>query len=597
MWGAAPHYHRDAATMPTRTSNTTYRKNRAQLLSGNPTCHWCKKRPAVEADHLIEHDAGGTDDLDNLVPACKQCNGLRGQRYLQQKTRRRQAARNAATANQPKTFLDQPPPRPRRPSLSLSEGKPKETKRTGHDLPRLETMVRDSVGTYGPNVADWSSAHLGVELMPWQRHVLNQQLAYDADGNWCHALSLVSVARQNGKTVALSALIGWLLTEYPVLAGRPITVLSTAHRLDLATSLFQDLAPILEAKFGGKAVWAYARNSITIGKSKWVVKAARPSAGHGMSVDFLIVDEVWGVDSDTLDIGLLPTQRARPNPLCSMWSTAGTEESVAMLRHRETALRAIDTGGPSPIYLAEYSPPPELDPMDPDAWSYANPALGHTLTMKVLERESAAPNRAGFLRSSVNVWCQTDAGWLLPGQFDKCVTDLPPLPGGVLAVEVSVDDGRYVGVRANQNADGVTTCTVELMEDTRDKFWRAVRDRLTANPGCVLAITPTLDAHCPTDLTHRRVIWGYQEVARYTGAVKQMIVERTMAHTGETMLAEHCGRAVAVKTPGAMALSSNKSPGPIELARCLVVAAAMASRPTSAVRRPVIATSMPRRVA
>jgi len=464
-------------------------------------------------------------------------------------------------------------------------------------LPRLETTVSDAVGSYGPAVAEWAKNHLGVELMPWQRHVLTQQLSYNAAGEWCHALSLVSVARQNGKTVALAALTGWLLTEYPVIAKRPITVVSTAHRLDLATSLFQDLAPVLEAKFGAKAVWAYSRNSLTLGQTKWVVKAARPSAGHGMSVDFLIIDEVWGIDSDTLDIGLLPTQRAKPNPLCSMWSTAGTEESVAMLRHRETAVRAMDTGQPSPIYLAEYSPPPELDPMTPEAWAYANPALGHTLTHKVLQRESTAPNRAGFLRSSVNVWCQTDAGWLLPGQFDKCRTDLPPLPGGVLACEVSVDDGRYVAVRANANAEGVTTCTVAFMADTREGFWLEVRKQLADQPGVALHITPTLDAHCPPDLQHRRNVWGYQEITRYTGLVKQMITERQLAHTGETMLAEHCGRAVAVKTPGSIAISSTKSAGPIELARCLVIAAALAARPTSSIRKPVIATSLPRRVA
>jgi hypothetical protein len=433
--------------------------------------------------------------------------------------------------------------------------------------------------------------------MPWQRHVLDQQLSYDADGQWCHNLSLVSVARQNGKTVALAALTGWLLTEYPVIAKRPITVVSVAHRLDLSTALFQDLAPILEAKFGAKAVWAYARNSLTLGQTKWFVKAAKPSAGHGLSVDFLIIDELWNIDSDTLDIGLLPTQRARLNPLCSMWSTAGTEASVAMLRHRESAIRAMDTGQPSPIYLAEYSPPPELDVMSPEAWAYANPALGHTLSMKVLQRESAAPNRAGFLRSSVNVWCQTDAGWLMPGQFDLCKTELPPHPGGVLACEVSVDDGRYVGVRANANTENVTTCTVALMADTREKFWDSVREQLAANPGVALYITPTLDAHCPSDLMHRRNVWGYQEITRYTGLVKQMITERKLAHTGETMLSEHCGRAVAVKTPGSIAISSNKSPGPIELARCLIIAAALAARPQSNVRRPMLATSLPRRVA
>ncbi len=126
--------------------------------------------------------------------------------------------------------------------------------------------------------------------------------------------------------------------------------------------------------------WAYGRNSIKVGDSRWYVKAARPSSGHGMSVDLIIADEVFGIDSETLDIGLLPTQRARPNPLCSMWSTAGTEDSIAMLRWREQGIRAIDSGEvTTSVYLAEYSPPPDLDPMSEAAWEYANPALGHTL--------------------------------------------------------------------------------------------------------------------------------------------------------------------------------------------------------------------------
>ena len=37
--------------------------------------------------------------------------------------------------------------------------------------------------------------------------------------------------------------------------------------------------------------------------------------------------------------------------------------------------------------------------MTPAAWAYANPALGHTLEMEVIEAESEAPNRNAFLRA------------------------------------------------------------------------------------------------------------------------------------------------------------------------------------------------------
>jgi len=427
--------------------------------------------------------------------------------------------------------------------------------------------------------------------MPWQRHVLNGQLAVDAQGQFLNHVSLVSVARQNGKTVALKALLGWWLTQHANQVG-PQTILTTAHRLDLATALFQDLAPIIESKFGVKAVWAYGRNSIKVGDSRWFVKAARPSSGHGMSVDLIIADEVFGIDSETLDIGLLPTQRARPNPLCSMWSTAGTEDSIAMLRWREQGIRAIDSGEvTNSVYLAEYSPPPELDPMSEAAWEYANPALGHTLDIRTVQAESKGPNRAGFLRSSVNLWVQSELSWLPPGKWESLRTELPPLPGGVLAVEVSLDDGRYVAVRVNANTAGILTATVAFMCETVTQVWDNIRAQLLANSGVTVAITPTLDTNCPSDLQRRRVLVGYQEIGRYTSMVKNLINEGRVAHTGETMLAEHVGRAVAVKTPGAIALSSQKSSGPIELARCLVWAVGMMSKPRPMINRPVIASS------
>ena len=576
-------------------STQAYLKARGELLKDNPPCHWCKKRKATEADHLIEVDRGGSNETDNLVPSCKPCNSRRGANYKAAKGRARVNARNIATKTQPKRkpakkFLDQHQSLPPRPSLSLSKKAMPERKGKGHDLPRVETIVEDAAGTYGPDVAKWAQRILGVELMPWQRHVLDGQLSYDADGRFINHVSLVSVARQNGKTVALKALLGWWLTDYAVKHG-PQTILTTAHRLDLATALFQDLAPTLEAKFGVKAVWAYGRNSIRIGDSVWHVKAARPSSGHGMSCDLIIADEVFGIDSETLDIGLLPTQRARANPLCSMWSTAGTEDSIAMLRWREQGIRAIDENKPSGVYLAEYSPPPDIDPMCEAAWEYANPALGHTLDIRTIEQEAKGPNRAGFLRSSVNLWVQSELSWLAPGRWESCKTDKPPMPGGILACEVSIDDGRYVAVRTNANSAGMLTATVAFMCETMTQVWDNIRQQLASNPGLVVAITPTLDTNCPTDLQRKRVIVGYQEIGRYTSTVRQLINEGQVAHTGETMLAEHVGRAVAVKTPGAIALSSTKSSGPIELARCLVWAVGMSSRPRSMVNRPMIASS------
>jgi hypothetical protein len=96
-----------------------------------------------------------------------------------------------------------------------------------------------------------------------------------------------------------------------------------------------------------------------------------------------------------------------------------------------------------------------------------------------------------------------------------------------------------------------------------------------------LAVTPTLAEHIPPDHARRVTVVGYSELLRFTSLVRGLITEGRLQHTGEIMLAEHVNRAVAVKTTAGLALSSQRSPGPIELARCLVWAAAMVSRPTS----------------
>ena len=72
-----------------------YRKARAELLRDSPICHWCKKNPAVELDHLVEADKGGTID-DGYVASCKPCNSARGATYQNKKLAKAKHAREKA---------------------------------------------------------------------------------------------------------------------------------------------------------------------------------------------------------------------------------------------------------------------------------------------------------------------------------------------------------------------------------------------------------------------------------------------------------------------------------------------------------------------
>jgi hypothetical protein len=217
--------------------------------------------------------------------------------------------------------------------------------------------------------------------------------------------------------------------------------------------------------------------------------------------------------------------------------------------------------------------------MTPEAWEYANPALaGGLIDLDVIEGEALGPNRSAFLRASVNLWQAVTTGWLEIGVFDACKTDTPPPPGGVLAIESSTDEARYTAVRAVQ-AGNKTHVTVAFTANSVAEMWRLVDIEIENNPGLRLAIIPALEVSCPPALERRRTIVGYRELLKWTAAVRSMIVENRLLHNGELLLTQHCARAVLIKHNGSVALSTSRSPGPIEAARCMVWAAAMASRP------------------
>jgi hypothetical protein len=443
-----------------------------------------------------------------------------------------------------------------------------------HEEPRL---VTPGLGgwSYGPAVAKWASRFMQVELMPWQVAALSGQLQHDENGELIFRESLVSTARQQGKSVALRALIGWWLTEYAsTVVKEPQTVLSTANMLDRAEAIFNDLAFVLRDLFGAKLMQALGRKSVTMPDgSRWEIRAASPKL-HGGSYNLVVADEIWNIAPEVLDDALRPAQIAKKNPLLSMWSTAGDESSTAMINYRSIALQEIDEGIRSSSFFAEWSLPTGASATDQSLWGYANPALGRTITLKALQ---AASSKESFNRAHLNQWVASRGAWLDSGVWDKCRSPQEIPSGGILSIDSSVDEARYVGVRAVMVNYQVYT-TVEFVVDNEVQMWEHVQ-RIMTNPSVVLLVTPTLEIHLPTTLKRRYQLTGYAELLRYTALVRSMILEDKVRHDGNQTLAEHCARAVLVRTAQGAVLSSQKSPGPIEAARCMIWAVSSVSRP------------------
>lgn len=593
-------------------STNEYRKNRAKVLAPDNgeavMCHWCQRAPAVEADHLIEIDRGGSNDVTNLVGSCAKCNNARGHKY--QAAKKKIAKQNKLNAESGDSqneisfkFLDSES------QFTPNRSSPYFIRETDglslmkQEFPRLETNHAEwsfsqtedveIVGneSFGDECAEWAERFLDVSMMPWQLHVLRGQLAHDGQGNLLNRQSLVSVARQNGKSECQIALAGWWLCTMGARRDRPQNVVTTAHRLDIATLLFERLAPILIEKFRAEASWSYGRMGLVMpdGSKLWT-RAATPTNFHGLTVDCFIIDEVWAIGDSIIDDAIIPTQKARKSALCSMWSTAGTEASATLLAKREMGLRAIDKPNESGnYYFAEYSPPHNIDPMTPEAWAYANPALGHTLDVETLRAESLTMQRGSFLRATCNVFVSSAQSWLDAGLWETLTTDIELGSGGVLAVDQSLNQDRVVGLRAKKIGDE-TIVEVAFVEATLAGAWNRIEKLMESDAALQLAIGAGLEIQLPAKLKSRTTTVGHREMTKWTAIVRQMIKENRVKHHGELLLNEHVARAVPVKMQSGLSLSSTRSPGAIELARCLVFAVAMSSRPV-APKRAVFASS------
>jgi hypothetical protein len=427
---------------------------------------------------------------------------------------------------------------------------------------------------------------MGIELMPWQVRAITDQLALDANGDFLFREALVSTARQNGKSFALKSLAAWWLVEEARRRGQPQNVLLVANKLDRSIPMYREIVQYLEVHHGAEAKWTSGHYQCTMPDGSTIKVVAAKDNVHGLTLDLILIDEIWDVAPSVVFDALRPSMIARRNPLLSMWSTAGDEGSATMLRLREQAINAIDSGKPGRLYFAEWSMPPDVDPADRRYWPWANPALGTTIDWPALEAQADGGDRAAFLRAHLNLWVSAAKSWLPVGLWSSRQAEVDIPAAGVLAVDSSLDESRYVGVRCVP-IDGGVVAHVEFVVEKEDAMWEQI-SRVLEDPKVTLAITPGLEIHTPLPLRRRTETVGYGELARYTSVVRSMIVEGKLWHDGSVALAEHVQRAVLVKTQATTVLSSQKSPGPIELCRCMIWAAAMASKPASK-QRPAFA--------
>jgi len=64
------------------SSSSILKENKYQLKENQGICTYCNREAETTFDHIIPSDSGGTDGIDNLVPACQSCNSSKSNQNI-----------------------------------------------------------------------------------------------------------------------------------------------------------------------------------------------------------------------------------------------------------------------------------------------------------------------------------------------------------------------------------------------------------------------------------------------------------------------------------------------------------------------------------
>jgi phage terminase large subunit-like protein len=277
----------------------------------------------------------------------------------------------------------------------------------GSSKPRVETTPLKG-RSLGPVVAELMES-LGEPLLEWQKHLLDQGLQINDLGQYRRKTNTIVVARQNGKTSAVRAL---LLASLFIFNTKRIGIIAQDRKQSIETKdwLVEVImnTPWMLSRLkkdnrshGEERIEVWCEHYPESCKApcnrvrRLDVISATPRAARGKSIDLLYIDELREIGS-AVWAAAEPTMRARRNAQLWTSSNAGDDTSEVLNTLRATAL-----GNKSERFgYWEWSASPDKRPTDHKGWAQANPSLGHLFGIDSLEDS--------FARSSIDEW-ETEA--------------------------------------------------------------------------------------------------------------------------------------------------------------------------------------------
>lgn len=324
---------------------------------------------------------------------------------------------------------------------------------TGWAEPLYATQRTDRP-TYG-ELVERVAVELGEPLMDWQREVAYRALEYDSvTGKPAYRTVTLTIPRQNGKTqLILSVMVARSL----LWGSAQNTVFAAQTGKDVRGKWKKDLLPKIQ---GSPLKSLIKRAYMSDGDTNLLWKNGSrinmvdntPTAGHGMTLDLVMLDEAMAHKDDTPETAFGSTIATRP--FAQIWnvSTAGTPESTYLLQKVSAGRAAVNSGLTEGTAYFEWGVPEDEDPYDVEVLRNRFPAWGVTIDEEYVLWAQNEFSDGVYRRNIGNQWTDTEER-VIPTEWWQAVAktyhkaDKP----GVVAIDARADRSRAVIVRADAN--------------------------------------------------------------------------------------------------------------------------------------------------
>lgn len=452
-----------------------------------------------------------------------------------------------------------------------------------HSPPPAFSPTRDETyRTEGEEIARVGRL-LGIELMPWQRHVVDIATEYRLDDYgrrvYHYGKVLVSVPRQSGKTTLMTP-----VRVHRIMTRPGVDCFSTAQTGKAARDRILKMVELVETSpLAGlfKSLRSNGAEGLQVKGHKSKVVRFSPVLGalHGETPWLVDFDEIWKYSEqlgDALMGGASPGQITLDGQ-AQIWmiSTKGTAASTFMNKYVDAGETNAD---PDLAYFA-WQKPPHLDPDEPATWWAFHPALGNTISEDKLRKEMYGDGmtRSERIRAYMNLITTVDESiidpeiWEAQAQEPDATPDLKDVtvgievaPGNTCAAVVAAwwEENTPV-IRVLHQAPGTTWLTGYCQHLHHDYgVERIIADDAGPVKRIIDQLHPTgiPDDEAPVPVTRLKLSERATADMTLIAAARD---ERTLIHDGSKVLAQAVAAAQLRTTNGVERIDRDKSLGPV----------------------------------